>query len=324
MAKITYKNHKYDTRVLLLAGAETVRTAGTEIMNVYVSADIGAEIKNDSTPVTKADKASEAVILPALKQLTPNIPILSEEDVAAGNIPDISEGTYWAVDPLDGTKDFIEQTGGFAVLVSLIHEGEPILGLVYHPAQATLYAGSVLDKIALKRNDLADTVKDLNAPAPHQAPKDGTIRAVVNKSSGDVKKITEFLEQQSKDSDNGSIENQFKINKQDVIAVHDRGAIYAFCPVLDGTADLYAHISKSKGDGAPFWDVAAGHALVTAAGGKVTDFEGNPLDYSPNPNETGARALRVVPHIAVSRQQLARETKPTTTPKPPKKRPRNP
>lgn len=317
MAKITYKNHEYDTRILLLAGAETVRTAGTEIMNVYVSTDIGAEIKSDSTPVTKADKASEAVILPALKQLTPNIPILSEEDVAAGNIPDISGGTYWAVDPLDGTKDFIEQTGGFAVLVSLIHEGEPILGLVYHPAQATLYAGSVLDKIALKRNDLADTVEDLNAPAPHHAPADGSVRAVVNKSSGDVEKITEFLEKQT--ADTGSVENQFKINKQDIIAIKDREAVYAFCPVADGTADIYAHISKSKGDGAPFWDVAAGHALVTAAGGKVSDFDGNPLDYSPNPNETGARALRVVPHIAVSRQQLARDTKPAA-PKPPKKK----
>lgn len=320
MAKITYKNHEYDTRVLLLAGAETVRTAGTEIMHIYVSADIGAEIKSDSTPVTKADKASEAVILPALKQLTPNIPILSEEDVAAGNIPDISDGTFWAVDPLDGTKDFIEQTGGFAVLVSLIHEGEPILGLVYHPAQSTLYAGSVLDAIALKRNDIADTVEDLNAPSPAQS--GGTVRAVVNKSSGDVAKVTEFLEQQVADAANTTnVVNQFKLNKQDVIAIKDREAVYAFCPVADGTADLYAHISKSKGDGAPFWDVAAGHALVTAAGGKVTDFDGNPLDYSPNPNETGARALRVAPHIAVSRQHLAREAVNT---KPRKKRPGGP
>ncbi|MBL1146255.1 MAG: hypothetical protein HND56_06625 [Pseudomonadota bacterium] len=323
MAKIAYKNHDYDTRILLLAGAETVRTAGMAIMDIYVSADIGAEIKSDNTPVTKADKASEDILLPALKQLTPNIPILSEEQVAAGNIPDISDGTYWAVDPLDGTKDFIEQTGGFAVLVSLIHEGEPILGLVYHPAQATLYAGSVPDKIALKRNDIADTVEDLNAPSS-TALTEGNVRAVVNKSSGDVAEITKFLEQQTADTNTGDVENQFKINKQDVIAIKDRGAIYAFCPVLDGTADIYAHISKSKGDGAPFWDVAAGHALVTAAGGKVTDFDGNKLDYSPNPNETGARALRVVPHIAVSRQQLARDAKPVAKRKPPKKRPGGP
>ncbi|TNE31705.1 MAG: 3'(2'),5'-bisphosphate nucleotidase CysQ [Alphaproteobacteria bacterium] len=322
MTKITYENHEYDTRVLLLAGAETVRTAGTAIMDVYVSADIGAEIKSDNTPVTKADKASEDVILPALKQLTPNIPILSEEQVAIGNIPDISGGTFWTVDPLDGTKDFINQTGGFAVLVSLIHEGEPILGLVYHPAQGTLYAASVTDNIALKRNDFADTVEDLNAPSS-QPPTDGTVRAVVNKSSGDVEKITEFLEKQSKGTDNGTIENQFKINKHDVIAVTDRGAQFVFCPVAEGKADLYAHISKSKGDGAPFWDVAAGHALVTATGGKVTDFDGKPLKYTPNPHETGARALRLAPHVAVSRDQLARDAKPKT-PKPPKKRPGGP
>jgi len=323
MAKIAYKFRDYDTRVLLLAVAETVRTAGTEIMNIYVTTDIGTEIKNDSTPVTKADKASEDIILPALKQLTPNIPILSEEQVAAGNIPDISDGTYWAVDPLDGTKDFINQTGGFAVLVSLVYQGEPILGLVYHPAESALYAGSVLDNIALKRHDLADTVEDLNAP-PLVALTKGNVRAVVNKSSGDVAEITKFLEKQAADTDAGGIENQFKINKQDVISIKDRGATYAFCPILDGTADVYAHISKSKGDGAPFWDVAAGHALVAAAGGKVTDFDGNPLDYTPNPNETGARALRVVPHIAVSRQQLARDVKQGTTPKPPKKRPGGP
>lgn len=316
MAKITYQNQDYDLQTLITATADIARNAGEAIMQVYKSDDFGAEIKSDNSPVTAADKASEAVILPAIKKLTPDIPILSEEDVAAGHIPDISKGTFWTVDPLDGTKDFIEKNGGFAVLIGLVHDGKPVMGIVYHPAQATLYAASVPDKTALKYDEKTQTVTDLNAAA--QKNSSGNLRAVINKSSGDVDKITEFLKQKTDSAQNssGSVTEQFKRNKSDILSVFDRGACYVFCPVAEGKAELYAHVSKSKGDGAPFWDVAAGHALVEAAGGRVTDFDGKPLRYAPDPQKSGAKALRTPPYLATSRTYTQRGT-----PKPPKNTP---
>ncbi|TVQ82891.1 MAG: hypothetical protein EA357_07965 [Micavibrio sp.] len=318
MAKITYQNQDYDLKTLITATADIARTAGEAIMQVYDSDDFGAEIKSDNSPVTAADKASEAVILPAIKKLTPDIPILSEEDVAAGNIPDISKGTFWTVDPLDGTKDFIEKNGGFAVLISLVHDGKPVMGIIYHPAQATLYTASVPDKIALKYDEKTQEITDLNAAA--QKNTSGGLRAVINKSSGDVDKITEFLKEKTgnKQKNDGSVAEQFKRNKRDILSVFDRGACYVFCPVAEGKAELYAHVSKSKGDGAPFWDVAAGHALIEAAGGRVTDFDGKPLRYAPDPQKSGAKALRTPPYVATSRTYALRHSEKTSTAKPPK------
>src|SRR5690606_34239287 len=107
---------------------------------VYAT-DFAVAEKQDESPVTAADERAEAVILPALAELTPDIPVVAEEAVAAGRVPQVG-ARFWLVDPLDGTKEFIKRNGEFTVNIALIENGEPTLGVVLAPALQRLYAGS--------------------------------------------------------------------------------------------------------------------------------------------------------------------------------------
>ena len=128
---------------LLESVTQIARAAGELILRVY-STDFSVRGKGDASPVTEADEQAESLILAALGELTPNTPVVAEESVAAGRVPDIGDGSgrFWLVDPLDGTKEFISRNGEFTVNIALIERGEPVLGVVLAPALGRLFAGS--------------------------------------------------------------------------------------------------------------------------------------------------------------------------------------
>src|SRR5215475_15444515 len=119
---------------------EIAREAAREIMRIYAG-DLGVRDKADKSPVTDADHAAEAIIVAGLRALTPGTPVVAEEEMAAGRVPTIGDGPFWLVDPLDGTKEFIKRNGEFTVNIALMSHGEPILGVVYAPAQNKMWYG---------------------------------------------------------------------------------------------------------------------------------------------------------------------------------------
>ena len=121
---------------------DLARKAGRALLSFYQTGT-PVIVKSDGSPVTAADLASDAILSPGLEALTADIPVVSEEGVEAGRIPDISGGSFWLVDPLDGTKEFISRSGEFTVLIGLVEQGRPVLGVMYGPVADELYAAAV-------------------------------------------------------------------------------------------------------------------------------------------------------------------------------------
>lgn len=229
---------------------QLARQAGDAIMAVYHSDDFSVEKKGDGTPVTRADKAADAVIIAGLKQLTPMLPIVTEETLA--QIPYETRrdwATGWLIDPLDGTKEFIERTGEFSVNIALVAAGEPVLGVVYAPATGVLYFGGP----AVGAWKLAVGRQQRIAVQPAQ---NGS-RIAVSRRHG--KKADAFMAQLP----------------QPVTQVH-MGSALKTCLVAEGKADYYPRFGPTS-----YWDTAAAHAILRAAGGEVVDLEGKPLQYLP-------------------------------------------
>lgn len=216
------------------------------------SEDMQVDTKNDDSPVTLADREAEAFIQISLEQLTPNIPVLGEEAAAIGKLPDMQSSEYfWLVDPLDGTKEYISGGGDFTVNIALIHRHVPIMGVVYAPYLGTLYAGHG-EETALKWNEDSDKEKSISV-RPY--PKQGMV-VVASKSHGDDEKMNRFLE-------------GFKVEK-----IVKRGSSLKICTIAEGRADMYPRFGPTCE-----WDTAAAHAVLNAAGGVLTDLDGQALRY---------------------------------------------
>jgi len=221
----------------------TVRTiaheAGQVILRFYNDRHDVAT-KADGSPVTQADHAAEAVILPALHHLTPGVPVVAEEEMAAGRRPEIAGSRFWLVDPLDGTKEFLNRNGEFTVNIALIENGRPILGVVYAPATGDLYAGAGPGTAVHWIEGRHDY------PIAARTPPAGGLTVVASRSHGDPGETDKFLESYS---------------------VKERiscGSSLKFCAVASGKADLYPRFGPTME-----WDTAAGHAVLLAAGGRV-------------------------------------------------------
>ena len=236
-------------RIDLLPAVENLaRQAGAAILKLYQSGT-PTIVKKDGSPVTAADLASDAILRPGLGALTPAIPVVSEEGVEAGEIPDISGGSFWLVDPLDGTKEFIGGTGEFTVLIGLVEDGVPTLGVIYGPVSDELYAAAV--------PSAAWGISKAGREALHarKPPADG--RLTVTSSYRRA---------------NSTLETYLQ-----TIPVGERlrrRSAFKWADVARGAADLYPGFGTSYE-----WDTAAGHALVLAAGGSVTLVDGSPLAY---------------------------------------------
>jgi 3'(2'), 5'-bisphosphate nucleotidase len=226
---------------------QIARDAGRAVMEVY-GTDFSVTGKADASPVTAADLRAEAIILAALRTLTPTVPIVAEESVAAGHIPQVGK-TFWLVDPLDGTKEFVSRNGEFTVNIALVRDGVPVLGVVFAPALQRLFAGAL---------ELGAFVEDAKGRRPIRCralPAAG-LTVVASRSHGDVATLDAFLAGRK------------------IAAMVSAGSSLKLCMVAAGEADLYPRFGRTME-----WDIAAGQAVLLAAGGCVTDMSGAALRY---------------------------------------------
>ena len=221
--------------------------AGQRILEVY-GREFDVRSKVDSSPVTEADERAEALILERLDRLTPRLPIVSEEAFAAGIVPEIG-ASFWLVDPLDGTREFVNRNGEFTVNIALIENGSPVLGVVYAPAVGRLYYGRSRAGAWLVEQDGPRRIHCRHAP-------DAGVTVISSRSHGDAAALERYLSGRA------------------VVASRQAGSSLKFCLLAAGEADLYPRFGRTME-----WDTAAGHAVLAAAGGRVTTLDGAPLRY---------------------------------------------
>jgi 3'(2'), 5'-bisphosphate nucleotidase len=228
--------------------------AARDIMAVYAS-DFAMTKKADLSPVTEADALAEKTILAGLAQHWPDVPVLAEEQTAAGVIP-ILGNRFFLVDPLDGTKEFLSRNGEFTVNIALVENGVPMRGVVYAPAIDRMFWGDKSIGAATATVAPADSLmgKIWESIKVRKAPRDG-LTVVASRSHGDD--ATEaFLA-------------KHKIKKR-----VSAGSSLKFCMVAAGEADLYPRFGRTME-----WDTGAGQAVLEAAGGRVCQEDGTPLTY---------------------------------------------
>lgn len=226
--------------------AEAAREAGEAIRTIG-NRGFEIESKRDSSPVTEADRAAELIILAALARAAPGVPVIAEEEVAAGRIPAHGD-TYFLVDPLDGTKEFVRGGEDYTVNIGLIERGAPTLGVVFAPATGRLHGGAI--------GAGAWTEEGRGRVSIQARPRGQAMTAVASKSHLNQATI-DYL--------------QAAVGMCDYVAV---GSSLKFCIVAEGEADIYPRASPTSE-----WDTAAGHAVLLAAGGLVDGPDGAPLAY---------------------------------------------
>ena len=224
-----------------------VRDAGALIMQVYAT-DFAVRGKSDASPVTEADEKAEALIVAALQRLAPQVPIVAEEAVAGGAAVEAGEW-FWLVDPLDGTKEFISRNGEFTVNVALVHHGVPVLGVVFAPALDRLFAGIAGQGAFVEQGGVRRSIECRSVPV-------AGLTVVASRSHGDATALDAFLAGRS------------------VAALTNAGSSLKLCLIAAGEADLYPRLGRTME-----WDIAAGHAVLLAAGGAVHDLQGRALCY---------------------------------------------
>ena len=217
-------------------------------MAVYRS-DFATRRKDDASPVTEADERAEAHILAGLRKLAPQFPIVAEEEVAAGRIPEVGRA-FWLVDPLDGTKEFINHNDEFTVNIALVEDGAPTLGVVLAPALGRLFAGDVAGGGASVEDE-----RGRRSIRCRTVPADG-LTVVASRSHGDATALDAFLAGRK------------------VASIRGAGSSLKLCVIAAGEADLYPRLGRTME-----WDIAAGHAVLAAAGGSVETLAGAPLRY---------------------------------------------
>jgi len=226
--------------------AVAAREAGDAILEV-VRRGFEVESKQDTSPVTEADRAAELVILAALARAAPGVPVIAEEEVAAGRIP-AHDDTYFLVDPLDGTKEFVRGGDDYTVNIGLIERGVPKLGVVFAPATRRLHGGCVGEGAWLDEGQGRTAIRVRE--------RGEAVTAVASKSHLNQATI-DYLEA--------------AVGKCGYVSV---GSSLKFCIVAEGRADIYPRAAPTSE-----WDTAAGHAVLLAAGGLVDGPDGKSLGY---------------------------------------------
>ena len=239
---------------LLLKVCNIAIKAGEEILKYYTE-DIHVTHKDDSSPLTKADLASNKIIMNALQQLDRTIPILSEESLVEWK--ERKNWTkYWLVDPLDGTKEFIKQNGEFTVNIALIENNKPILGVIFTPVKFDLYFaqknyGSYKINSSSQLINLQEAVKIFVA-------NQSSIKRVIGSRSHSNQTFDSWVNQNFPNSE-----------------IVQAGSSLKFCLIAEGAADIYPRFGLTSE-----WDIAAGHIIVNEAGGRVNTFENIEINYN--------------------------------------------
>ncbi|HEX7923961.1 MAG TPA: 3'(2'),5'-bisphosphate nucleotidase CysQ [Bradyrhizobium sp.] len=237
---------------LLESLTELVIQAGEAILAVNRS---GMNItgKSDGSPVTEADLAADHIIVEGLTRLTPHVSLLSEERVHLATPP--YKDSFFLIDPLDGTKEFVAGRNEFTVNVALVTQGVPLLGIVGAPALGLIWRGIVgkgAERLTLQNGAVSQAVPIKSRPCP---PRGAPWTVAVSRSHGDAR-TEAFIDERG-----GAVRAVL-------------GSAVKFGRVAEGEVDIYPRLSPTSE-----WDVAAGHAVVVAAGGKVTDSNGRPLHF---------------------------------------------
>ncbi|MFS8044340.1 3'(2'),5'-bisphosphate nucleotidase CysQ [Rhizobium sp. BR 314] len=236
----------------MLATFETAALeAGKAILEVY-RAGYAVALKQDMSPVTIADERAEHIILDYLARDFPSIPAIAEESVSAGRIPDIRGRSFFLVDPLDGTREFIEHRDEFTVNIAYIMNGTPVAGIVYAPALGIAFTGEP-GKARKLIIDEHFAITDRLTIAVRQRPD--KLMALASRCNSNA--ITESF-----------------LTHNDVSACTSIGSSLKFCLLAEGKADVYPRFARTME-----WDTAAGDAVLRAAGGVTLTADGDPLAY---------------------------------------------
>ena len=227
--------------------------AGEIVMRHYAADFVAQRSKDDHSPVTAADEDAERFILAELARIAPGVPVIAEEEAAAGRLQAIG-ARFFLVDPLDGTKEFINRNGEFTVNIAEIVDGKPVCGVVFAPAKNRLFVGENASGAYESRTDAQMKAEALKPIHVRRAPADGMI-AVASRSHRDSK-TDEYLA-------------HYRV--KDFITA---GSSLKFCLVAAGEADIYPRHGRTME-----WDTAAGHAVLLAAGGTMTTLDGKPFLY---------------------------------------------
>ena len=224
--------------------------AGAKIMEIYNADDFDVKVKSDDSPVTAADEAADALISAGLRAAFPDVTLVTEEQADSHSE---NADTFLIVDPLDGTKEFINRRGDFTVNIALVENGVPTRGVVYAPAKNRMFF------------TLADgaTVEETGAFDPDTVGDTAPIRVADSDNSALMVVASKSHRDQATDD---------YINKYAVKDMKSAGSSLKFCLVATGEADLYPRLGRTME-----WDTAAGHAVLAGAGGKVVKFD----DHSP-------------------------------------------
>lgn len=231
---------------------DVCHNAGRDIMDVFHSPSFEHKLKSDNSPVTEADERAEKIILPVLKNLNPTISIVAEESFAAGQIPDIpntgAHHPFWLVDPIDGTKEFMNKRQDFTVNIALIVDRAPVLGIVHCPALDMTYLAD--ETGASFQIDAGGLRTPLN----------------VNKASSEWRIVGS--------KSHRTAETDQYLQKVPVKEFVSRGSSLKFCMVASGDADFYPRLGPTME-----WDTAAGDAVLRGAGGYVLNMDGSTFTY---------------------------------------------
>lgn len=217
--------------------------AGAVILDIYAS-PVEARLKADGSPVTLADERAEAIILPLLAPF--GLPVVAEEAVAGGQVPEAGRA-FFLVDPLDGTKEFLSGNGEFTVNIALIEAGKPVLGVVYAPALGVIYAGARRGQVV--QHQVTSWEEITVAPVPAR------LRVIGSRS-------------------HSSEAEQAFVRRLPVGEFLAAGSSLKFCRLAEGGADFYPRLGRTME-----WDIAAGHAVLAAAGGSVKTLDGADMVY---------------------------------------------
>lgn len=236
--------------MLLNESRNIAREAGDAIMEVYGTRFATME-KDDRSPLTEADLAAHRIISMRLRELTPELPLLSEEGREVLFAERQSWPAYWLVDPLDGTREFVKRNGEFTVNIALIRNHQPLLGVVWSPVLERMYSGARSLGAFRETSSSPRTPIQVALPAPEPVPR------VVGSRS------------------HGSERMQIALNRLGPHELLPMGSSLKLCLVAEGAADLYPRLGPTSE-----WDTAAAHAVVAAAGGHVVDLSGRELVYN--------------------------------------------
>lgn len=262
MPKLTEGRYKLETNMmnqtqLMQAVIDIAEAAGASILDVYENANAPAVgLKADNSPITEADRRAHTLITERLAALTPDIPVLSEESAAVAFTIRKSWTSYWLVDPLDGTKEFIKRNGEFTVNIAYIEQGRAVMGVVQVPVTGTTYSGSLgAGAFVQRRSGERRPIHSASMPATSTR-----VRVVASRSHGDaaLQKVLHHL--------------QSGFAEVDVVSM---GSSLKLCLLAEGRADIYPRLAPTSE-----WDTAAAHAILAAAGGELVTTGFEPLRYN--------------------------------------------